>query len=210
MLMKLRQQCYLKGWFRSVRVPVPVWVICNLTVGGTGKTALVMHLAHMLVQKGLRPGIISRGYGGTVSSTPRLVTTSESVAVVGDEALLMMTKTACPMVVCSDRVRAAQTLLQHHGCDVLLSDDGLQHLALQRDLEVVVQDDQRGFGNGWCLPAGPLREPAGRQQAVDLVVLNGPRKSSSMWMNRICRQVYRLDQPDVCCLLEDFCGVEVQ
>lgn len=189
---------------------VPVWVIGNLTVGGTGKTALVMYLANMLKQQGLRPGIISRGYGGHVSSKPRLVSHSDSVEAVGDEALLIVTKTTCPMVVCRDRVLAATTLLRHHDCDVLISDDGLQHLALQRDLEVVVVDDKRCFGNGWCFPAGPLREPAKRADTVDAVVLNGTSERSALWMHRCYTKISRLNQPDLCRSIEDFCDTEIQ
>jgi len=134
---------------------VPVIVVGNITVGGTGKTPLVIWLAQHLKQAGFRPGIISRGYGGQAQSWPQLVTADSDAAQVGDEAVLMAKQAACPVAVGPLRVGAGKLLLQHYGCDLILSDDGLQHYALARTVEIVVIDGERRFGNGYCLPAGP-------------------------------------------------------
>ncbi len=158
---------------RQTRFRVPVLVVGNITVGGTGKTPLVIWLAHHLRGKGWRPGIVSRGYGGRARHWPQQVRPDSDPMVVGDEAVLLARRTGCPMCVAPDRVAAVRALLQHTDCDIVLSDDGLQHLPLGRDLEIAVVDGRRGLGNGWLLPAGPLREPASRLRRVDLVVSNG-------------------------------------
>lgn len=155
------------------RLPVPVVVIGNLTVGGTGKTPLVVWIAEFLKRHGYRPGIVSRGYAGKAKHWPQQVRGDSDPSVVGDEAVLIAARTGCPMAVGPDRVAAARALLAHHDCDVLLSDDGLQHYALRRDVEIAVIDGIRRFGNGRCLPAGPLREPISRLDSVDLLVSNG-------------------------------------
>lgn len=153
--------------------PVPVIVVGNITVGGTGKTPLLCALAQQLTARGLRAGIISRGYGGSHRSAPRLVSATDSAAVVGDEPLLLARTSACPVVIGRDRAAALATLLAAAEVDVVLSDDGLQHYALPRTVEIAVLDAARGLGNGLCLPAGPLREPASRLAEVDFVVTNG-------------------------------------
>jgi tetraacyldisaccharide 4'-kinase len=162
---------YAKGWFASVRLESPVVVIGNITVGGTGKTPLVIWLCEALAQRGLKPGVVSRGYGGSVSGA-RLVQPSDEAALVGDEPLLMARRLNVPVAVGRERPRAAQLLLDA-GCRVVVSDDGLQHLALQRDCEIVVMDAVRQLGNGALLPAGPLREPAARLRSVAALVSNG-------------------------------------
>jgi tetraacyldisaccharide 4'-kinase len=162
---------YAKGWFTSVRLDSPLVVIGNITVGGTGKTPLVIWLCEALAQRGLKPGVVSRGYGGNESGA-RLVQPSDQAALVGDEPLLMARRLNLPVAVGRDRPRAAQLLLEA-GCRVVVSDDGLQHLALQRDCEIVVMDAVRQLGNGALLPAGPLREPAARLRSVAAVVSNG-------------------------------------
>ncbi|WP_254275123.1 tetraacyldisaccharide 4'-kinase [Halomonas sp. 3H] len=154
------------------RAPVPVVVVGNITLGGTGKSPLVAWLAGRLVERGWRPGILSRGYGGRSEAYPLRVTADTPVAQCGDEPRMLAEQTALPVVVDPDRPRGARLLLEA-GCDILLSDDGLQHLALGRDLELVVVDGRRGFGNGRCLPAGPLREPLSRLASVDAVMVNG-------------------------------------
>jgi tetraacyldisaccharide 4'-kinase len=164
---------YRTGLLASHRLPVPVIVVGNLAVGGTGKTPLVAWLAEHAVQAGRQPGIVARGYGGGAAHWPQQVRPDSDPAVVGDEAVLLAGKTGCPMAVGPDRVAAARALLEHSHCDIILSDDGLQHYALQRDIEIAVIDGVRRFGNGLCLPAGPLREPVGRLACVDLVVVNG-------------------------------------
>jgi tetraacyldisaccharide 4'-kinase len=154
-------------------LPVPVVVVGNISVGGTGKTPLLCELAAALSRYEKRIGIISRGYGGSYDGAPRLVKITDNPAVVGDEPLLIARATQCPVVIGHDRLAAARYLVEHATVDMILSDDGLQHYALPRSVEIVVLDGERGLGNGFCLPAGPLREPASRLQEVDFVVVNG-------------------------------------
>jgi len=175
----LRRRAYSRGWLTSHRVGKPVVVVGNLTVGGTGKTPLVIWLARQLVARGLQVGIVSRGYGGSVRNEPRLVGETSSWQHVGDEPVLLAHATGCATVVGRDRVAAARTLVAR-GVDVILSDDGLQHLRLARTCELVVIDGSRGFGNSRVLPAGPLREPISRLAAVDLVVVNGAAEHRSL------------------------------
>ncbi|MDP6535657.1 MAG: tetraacyldisaccharide 4'-kinase [Gammaproteobacteria bacterium] len=151
---------------------IPVVIIGNIAVGGTGKTPLLIALANQLQESGLTPGIISRGYGGNSASYPLLVNTDCKVVECGDEALMLAEKTGCPLVIDPDRVAALEHLLVKTEVDVVLSDDGLQHYRLARQLEVCVVDGQRLFGNGMCLPAGPLREPISRLEQVDFIVVN--------------------------------------
>jgi tetraacyldisaccharide 4'-kinase len=170
----LRRAAYARGLCRSRRVAKPVIVVGNLTVGGSGKTPLVIWLAQQLRERGLRPGVVLRGYGGVAVAgrVPCLVTPDSDVAVVGDEALLLRLRTGVPVVVGRDRVGAAERLIAA-GVDVIIADDGLQHLRLARDFEIAVIDGARGLGNRYLLPAGPLREPGERLARVDAVVING-------------------------------------
>ncbi|KFI21687.1 tetraacyldisaccharide 4'-kinase [Nitrosococcus oceani] len=170
---KIRQWAYTQGLLHTHILPLPVLVIGNLTLGGTGKTPLVIWLAQFLRQHGYRPGLISRGYGGHAQNYPQQVYPDSDPHLVGDEAVLLARRTGCPLVVGPDRVAASHALLAHSDCNVLLSDDGLQHYALGRDIEILVVDGVRRFGNAHCLPAGPLREPLSRLRTVDLVVTNG-------------------------------------
>ncbi len=172
-LASLRRGCYRLGIFRSVELPVPVVVVGNITVGGTGKTPLVTWLVRCLREAGFRPGVVSRGYGGRSAHWPRSVNPGSDPVEVGDEPLLIARRTGCPVVVGPDRVAAARALLEEAQVDVVISDDGLQHYRLGRDVEIAVIDGQRRFGNGKCLPAGPLRECPRRLETVDLVVANG-------------------------------------
>jgi len=169
----LRRLAYKWGWLRTERLPVPVIIVGNIAVGGTGKTPLVIWLARWLRDRGWRPGIVARGYGGTSPVSPLEVKGESDPFLVGDEPVLVASNSGCPVWVDPDRVRGARALLASGPCDVLLADDGLQHYALGRDLEICVVDGERRQGNGWCLPAGPLREPPGRLRSVDLVVANG-------------------------------------
>ena len=173
LLAKLRALFYRKGWLASYRAPLPVIVVGNINVGGTGKTPLIIELVKQLQARGHKPGVISRGYGGNASSWPQQVTAESTAQQVGDEPVLIFQRSGCPMVVGPDRRADIEQLLQHADCDVILSDDGLQHYALQRDLEIAVIDAKRQLGNGFCLPSGPLRETAARLLTVDLVLLNG-------------------------------------
>ncbi|MBS0359636.1 MAG: tetraacyldisaccharide 4'-kinase [Proteobacteria bacterium] len=175
-IVKTRRFLYRKGLKSVTRLPVPVIVVGNITVGGVGKTPVVIQLAEWFKQNGLKPGLISRGYGGHAKQYPVIVHSDSDSTVVGDEALLLMRRTQCPMVVAPDRVAAAKLLLEKYDIDIILSDDGLQHYALARDIEIVVVDATRGYGNGLCLPVGPLREPISRMNEVDFVIFNGVNK----------------------------------
>ncbi|OYV75082.1 MAG: tetraacyldisaccharide 4'-kinase [Chromatiales bacterium 21-64-14] len=169
----VRRWCYRSGLARVHRLSVPVVVVGNLTVGGTGKTPLVVWLADALRGAGFQPGIVLRGYGGCARHWPQQVRADSDPIAVGDEAVLLAQRTGCPVVAAPDRVAAARALLDSTHCDVVLADDGLQHYRLGRDIEIVVVDGVRRFGNGRCLPAGPLREPVGRMRHADFVVVNG-------------------------------------
>lgn len=165
-----RRHAYARGWLRSERLPVPVIVVGNVIAGGAGKTPTTLALVHHLQQRGWQPGIISRGYGRS-DAAAREVTADALAQQVGDEPLLMQRKSGVPVAVARQRSAAAQLLLATHPqLDVLVCDDGLQHQALARDIEICVFD-ARGVGNGWLLPAGPLREPWPRP--VDMVLSTG-------------------------------------
>ena len=169
--MSLRRRMYTHGWLDSIQLGVPVIVVGNITAGGTGKTPLVIALVKSLQQRGYRPGVVSRGYGGT-ADRPKLVTPDSDPRSVGDEPVLIAWKTRAPVAVGRDRVAAARLLLVHSpGIDLILSDDGLQHYRLGRDLELAVVDGDVGLGNGLPIPAGPLREPASRLKSVDAVIV---------------------------------------
>jgi tetraacyldisaccharide 4'-kinase len=169
-VIRLRRTLYRSGWLRSERLPVPVVVIGNLTAGGTGKTPLAIAVATSLREHGYRPGVVSRGHGGT-QREPLLLGETPDPRQVGDEPCLIRAS-GVPVAVGRDRPAAARLLLDA-GCDVVVADDGLQHYALARDVEICVIDGARRFGNGRLLPAGPLREPLGRLRSVDLRVCNG-------------------------------------
>ena len=168
-----RRYLYSKQLRKSTRIASPVVVVGNLSVGGTGKTPLVCWLVARLQELGFKPGVVTRGYGGS-SENVRLVDSAADPSIVGDESLLLARRTGVPVAIGRDRPSAAQ-LLVNAGCDVVVSDDGLQHYALARDCEIVVVDGERRFGNGWLLPAGPLRESEARLRRVDAVVVNGGR-----------------------------------
>jgi tetraacyldisaccharide 4'-kinase len=181
-LVRLRRGLYRAGWLRSERLPVPVVVVGNIFVGGTGKTPLTIWLVQRLRDAGLHPAVVSRGYGAN-TATPRLVTPASTPDEVGDEPVLIAGRAQCPMAVGRDRAAAARLLLASHPeVDVLLLDDGLQHYALARDVEIMLFDG-RGAGNGWMLPAGPLREPLSRRR--DVTVLNGAAAAPGVPANAI-------------------------
>lgn len=165
----LRRAAYQRGLLGSVRLSRPVIVIGNITVGGTGKTPFVIWLAQWLQAKGRRVGIVIRGYGGQSTTWPREVQAGTSPAEVGDEAVLLAQRTSAIVVAGPDRAAAARRAIEL-GADFVLADDGLQHYGLARDVEVAVVDEARWLGNGWQLPAGPLREPRSRLATVDLIV----------------------------------------
>ncbi|TCS38615.1 lipid-A-disaccharide kinase [Paucimonas lemoignei] len=168
----VRRKLYAAGWLASSRLPVPVIVVGNIFVGGTGKTPFSIWLVKALRDAGYSPGVVSRGYGASAAATHH-VTAQSSPAEAGDEPLLIASRAACPVMVGRDRAAAGRALLAAHPeVDLIITDDGLQHYALQRDIEIVLCDD-RGNGNGWLLPAGPLREPARRRRDFTVVNTSG-------------------------------------
>jgi tetraacyldisaccharide 4'-kinase len=171
-LLATRRFAFRLGLLESVDVGIPVVVVGNLTVGGTGKTPLTVWLARLLIDRGYRVGIVCPGYAGTGSDWPVRVTESSHAVSVGDEAVLLARRTGCPVAAGPDRVAAIRLLQEAESLDVILSDDGLQHYRLKRAFEIAVIDGTRGLGNGLCLPAGPLREPPSRLHDVDAVVVN--------------------------------------
>lgn len=168
-----RRQQYRDGVKECWTAPVPVIVVGNISVGGTGKSPLVIWLVEYLRKQGYTPGVISRGYGASPPTLPYLVTETAKACEAGDEPLMIVRRTGVPLVISADRVAAAKHLLSMASCDLIISDDGLQHYALNRTIEIAVIDGARGFGNGRCLPEGPLREPIERLNEVDLIVVNG-------------------------------------
>jgi tetraacyldisaccharide 4'-kinase len=174
---RFRRWLYTANIRTATRLACPVVVVGNLSVGGTGKTPLVCWLIERLREGGYRPGVVTRGHGGS-NRAPRQVQESDDAALVGDEPVLLARRTRAPIVVGRDRPAAAQMLVDA-GCDVIVSDDGLQHYALARDCEIVVVDAERRFGNGHLLPAGPLREGIERLAAVDAIVMNGATPGAS-------------------------------
>jgi tetraacyldisaccharide 4'-kinase len=173
MLVRLRRSLYAHGVGRQVQLPVPVVMVGNVTVGGTGKTPLTLWLAAALIRAGRRPGIVCRSYAAR-AATPGSVAPNGDPAYHGDEAVLLAARAGCPVWSGPQRARTAQAMVAAHPeIDVVICDDGLQHYALHRDVEIAVVDAVRGFGNGRLLPAGPLREPLARLDRVDAVVLNG-------------------------------------
>lgn len=171
----LKRKAYLWGLIKATRASAPVIVIGNLSVGGAGKTPLVAHIAQLLINQGYRPGIISRGYKGSASQWPQKVSASSNPLEVGDEPVMLAAQTGCPVMAGPNRPDSAQRLIDQRGCDVLLSDDGFQHLKLARDIDILVFDSAYGdgLGNHWCLPSGPLREPACARKAADMQVFQG-------------------------------------
>ncbi|EKS7192889.1 tetraacyldisaccharide 4'-kinase [Enterobacter ludwigii] len=164
---------YRLGLKQAWRAPVPVVVVGNLTAGGNGKTPVVIWLVEQLQKRGIRPGVVSRGYGGKAAQYPLLLTAKTTTAEAGDEPVLIYQRTGAPVAVSPVRSDAVQALLAEHAVDIIITDDGLQHYALARDKEIVVIDGVRRFGNGWWLPAGPMRERASRLRSVDAVIVNG-------------------------------------
>jgi tetraacyldisaccharide 4'-kinase len=193
----LRRLGYRLRLLRSWRAGLPVIVVGNLVAGGSGKTPLVLWIAEFLKSRGRRPGIVSRGYGGSASA-PREATIASNPAEVGDEPMLLARRSGCPVWVAPERIAACRALReQHPECDLILLDDGLQHYALARDLEICVVD-ARGLGNGFLLPAGPLREPESRLRSVDAVVAHGTGRIKGYAMRLEGSELVRLtDARDV-------------
>jgi tetraacyldisaccharide 4'-kinase len=182
LLSALRRSLFRLGFKPSIEMSVPVIVVGNISVGGNGKTPLVVYLAKRLRQEGYHPGVLSRGYGGKNARYPMTVEKDSNVGVVGDEAILMRQHVNCPLVVDPVRPRGAMVLVDKHKCDVIICDDGLQHYALNRDVEIVVIDGQRRCGTKLLLPAGPVREGTWRLDTVDFLVLNGGLVTNSEYL----------------------------
>ena len=172
--------------------PIPIIVVGNISVGGTGKTPLVIYLCEQLKKAGYSPGIITRGYGGKSTVWPALVVRDSNPTDYGDEPVLMAKRADVPVVAGANRNQDIDKLLKNGGVDVVISDDGLQHYALQRDIEIAVIDKARGLGNQRCLPAGPLREPPSRLEDCDFVVINEPMPVSEYSMQLVATQVCNL------------------
>lgn len=214
-----RKYLYRIGVLKSVALSVPVVVVGNINVGGTGKTPLVIYLVEQLRALGLTPGVISRGYGGK-SSQIHAVSETDHPVQVGDEPLLIKRRLGCPVYVHPNRVFAGQKLLEENPeCDIMIADDGLQHYRLKRDFEIVVVDGKAGFGNGALLPAGPLREPLARLKSVDAIVTNGMYMGAhafSRWygnklfeMQLQADEFYNLKNNEKRCEAKDFSGKEI-
>ena len=168
----IRRKLYRLNILKSYAAQVPVVVIGNIVVGGSGKTPLLLSLCHYVQKKGFKAGVVSRGYGGSFTGVKQ-VQSGDLAEEVGDEPLMIFQQTKLPVVVAVDRVAAIHYLIKNNDCDIVFSDDGMQHYRMQRDLEIAVVDSERGFGNGFCLPAGPLRERVSRLHDVDIIVYNG-------------------------------------
>ncbi len=170
---------YFLTGFNQHAFKTPVIVVGNLSVGGVGKTPFVMALVKEAQKKGLHVGVVSRGFGASIKTFPHEVDgASDTAELVGDEPLLIAKNTGCPVIIAPNRVDAVEYLLAKHRCQLIISDDGLQHYRMGRAIEIVIVDGTRLFGNGFCVPAGPLREPQARLNEVDFVVINGGQSGS--------------------------------
>ena len=206
LLMALRRLMYRMRLLPRAHAPAPVIVVGNITVGGTGKTPLVIWLADFLRREGFRPGIVTRGYGGRARAWPRVVRPESDPEQVGDEPVLLARAAGCPVIADPKRARAARRLAREFNCDVVVSDDGLQHYRLARDIEIAVIDGARRFGNGRCLPAGPLREPVGRLRAVHARMTQGAPAAGEWAMALVERGFHRLDAPEITAAADAFRG----
>ena len=228
LLVAVRRALYRSGILSGEKLPVPVIVVGNITVGGSGKTPLTLWLAQQLIEEGWHPGIISRGFtkgtqstakqasrridsGGANTAAPQAVHAASNPDEVGDEAVLMAQRGLCPVWVGRDRPATGRELLRAHPeCDILLSDDGLQHYRLRRDAEIAVVDGVRRFGNGCLLPAGPLREAPSRLNEVDAVVVNGGVAAGNEYRMQLDGSAFRnLLNPDTIKRASDFHGMKL-
>ncbi len=209
LLAVIRRLIYRTGLIKSQRVSVPLIVIGNISVGGTGKTPMVAWMVDYLRAQGFKPAIISRGYGGKAKKWPQQVRPDSDPAMVGDETVLLARRCGCPVAAAPQRISAARALLEHTDCNIIISDDGMQHYDMHRDLEIAVVDGVRRFGNSYCLPAGPLREPISRLNSVDMVVVNGLASRSEFSMTLKGERISRIDKPCIAQPLKALAGCQV-
>lgn len=209
LMVKVRKLLFKMGVLSSTQLDVPVIIVGNITVGGTGKTPLVIWVTELLLKAGYHPGVISRGYGGVASSWPQQVRGDSDARIVGDEAKIIAGKTGCPVAVGPDRAQSAQALMDHHQCDIIVSDDGLQHYALKRDIEIALVDGERRYGNRYLLPAGPLREPVSRLKIVDLIVCNGLANANEYHMKTEGSEAVNVLDETIIVPLDTLKGVKV-
>lgn len=203
-VVRRRAEDFQRDPSKVVRLSVPVVVVGNITIGGTGKTPLIAALAQAMAERGFRPGVVSRGYGGSERG-PYLLSENDAAAKVGDEPSLIR-QSGVPVAIGRERPEAAQLLIDA-GCDLVLADDGLQHHRLGRDVEICVIDGERRLGNGHLLPAGPLREPAARLADVDFIVVNGGTpKGNEVLMRLEGGTAVNMDDPTLTAPLSDFAG----
>ncbi|MBI4005671.1 MAG: tetraacyldisaccharide 4'-kinase [Gammaproteobacteria bacterium] len=205
-VISLRRLGYQSGLLPVRRVPIPVIVVGNISVGGNGKTPLVIWLANYLKQKNFHPGVVTRGYGGTAKHWPQQVRPDSDPRVGGDEPVLIARQTGCPVAASPNRYMAAEGLIEHAKCDIIICDDGLQHYALGRDIEIVVVDSIRRYGNKRCLPAGPLRESMRRLKEVDMIVCNGIPGHGEYQMKYVLQQLHSLNDENKKSDIEIFKG----
>jgi len=205
----IRRAAYRYGLVPSYRAEIPVIIVGNVTVGGTGKTPLVIWLVNYLQHHGYKPGVISRGYQGRAKNWPQQVRADSDPQMIGDEAIVLARRAKCPIAVGPKRADSVRALMDYADCDIIVSDDGLQHYGLERDVEILVVDGVRRFGNGRCLPAGPLREPISRIKEVDLTVVNGIPGRGEFEMKTVARYLYPLSGDAAPVAIETLMGSKV-
>lgn len=201
---KARRAAYNHGLIPTQELPVPVIIVGNITVGGTGKTPLVIWLARYLRSQGWRPGVLTRGYGGNAKNWPQIVWSNSDPQQVGDESVLLARRCGCPVMAGPVRWISGQYLIQTYGCNILVCDDGLQHYALHRDFEIAVIDGTKRFGNKLCLPAGPLRELPQRLRDCNLVLTNGTAQPGEFNMQIQILQAVNLKNPQLTKPISEF------
>ena len=205
----LRYTLYQLGLISITKINVPTIVIGNIVAGGTGKTPLVIWLAKHFKDKGFLPGIVSRGYGGTYLSNIELVKPTSNPLLVGDEPVIIARNTNCPVVVAKKRAKGAKKLVEKYNCNIILCDDGMQHYSLARDIEIAVIDGQRRFGNNYCFPAGPLREPKSRIFKADLIVSKYNARTCEHKMDYTYHQLVSLNELSKTIPISDLHGMTV-
>jgi len=205
----LKKYLYKKGFLTTIKIKVPVLIIGNITLGGTGKTPLALNIIENFLKEGLKPALISRGYGGSANNIKEVFEFS-NVRAVGDEALLIKSKSKIPIFIGKDRANVARILLKKYPeTSIIISDDGLQHHRLERDYEIIVVDSQRQFGNGLIFPAGPLREGISRLKQVDAVVYKGVNNNSNFYQMKYITKHFKNLLTNKKAILKDIKGKKI-